>query len=52
MFVKFIYVTESESTLHSEQDKQVNFPVILNMHFDVSCTFKLYFCKVTCLSDQ
>ena len=36
MFFIAVYPTESKSVLHSEQDKQVNIPVKLNTHYDVS----------------
>ena len=52
MFFIAVYPTESMSVLHSEQDKQVNIPVILNTHYDVRWPFKDYFWKVDCLSKQ
>ena len=42
MFVKTIYVTESELTLHLEQDNQVTILVIFNMDYDVSLSVQFY----------
>ena len=36
MYFIAVYPTESKSVLHSEQEKQINIPVILNTHYDVS----------------
>ena len=43
MFFIAVYPTESKSVLHSEQDKQVNIPVKLNTHYDVSLAIKRLF---------
>ena len=43
MYFIALYPTESKSVLHSEQDKQVNIPVILNTHYDVSLAIKRLF---------
>ena len=43
MFLIAVYSTESKSVLHSDQDKQVNIPVILNTLYDVSLAIQRLF---------
>ena len=53
MLVKTVYVTLRKSFLHWQKDKQVNILVILNMHNDVSLSFKVTFGKgIVCQSNN